>query len=383
MFEVLVMLVITLVMSGLIVGITPYVMRRNIYFGVMLEDSADQLPVVKKWKKQFFIWSISLSMLSAILLIASFIFLDLDEDMLGILGVILIFMPFILQGIIYVYFHGKAKELKEKKFSRNDVHQDARIMVSTDFHQQKMIVSNGWFVVLGGIIILVTAFVPVFLYDQIPDYIPRHLDHFDNDLNQLLWIPKSPRIFMILPFIQFAMLILFIFINYMLKITKQLIVPKHAKRSVKQNRAYRYAMSKVMFVYAISLILLLAIPQFLMIAGIERSSRDVWIVMGWLVSLFVLIIYVMLKYGQGGERYKPSTDPSTETDNEYQLVDDDKFWKLGVFYSNPNDPAIFVEKRFGIGPTVNFAKWQAWACMIGIFVFIGIIIVITMFLELG
>ena len=38
----------------------------------------------------------------------------------------------------------------------------------------------------------------------------------------------------------------------------------------------------------------------------------------------------------------------------------DECWKLGVFYFNPEDPAIFVEKRFGIGYTCNLANRGAW-----------------------
>jgi uncharacterized membrane protein len=38
----------------------------------------------------------------------------------------------------------------------------------------------------------------------------------------------------------------------------------------------------------------------------------------------------------------------------------DQCWKLGIFYFNPADPAIFVEKRFGIGYTCNFANRTTW-----------------------
>jgi uncharacterized membrane protein len=38
----------------------------------------------------------------------------------------------------------------------------------------------------------------------------------------------------------------------------------------------------------------------------------------------------------------------------------DGAWKLGVFYYNPNDAALFVEKRFGLGWTVNFGQTRAW-----------------------
>lgn len=38
-------------------------------------------------------------------------------------------------------------------------------------------------------------------------------------------------------------------------------------------------------------------------------------------------------------------------------------WKWGLFYSNPDDPAIFVEKRIGFGWTLNFAHRKAWTIM--------------------
>jgi uncharacterized membrane protein len=38
----------------------------------------------------------------------------------------------------------------------------------------------------------------------------------------------------------------------------------------------------------------------------------------------------------------------------------DEHWKLGVFYYNPDDPALLVEKRFGIGYTMNFARPLSW-----------------------
>jgi uncharacterized membrane protein len=53
------------------------------------------------------------------------------------------------------------------------------------------------------------------------------------------------------------------------------------------------------------------------------------------------------------------------------------FWKLGLFYYNPDNPRIFVPKRIGIGWTLNFAKWQAK-------VFVAVImllLIITLFFK--
>jgi uncharacterized membrane protein len=38
----------------------------------------------------------------------------------------------------------------------------------------------------------------------------------------------------------------------------------------------------------------------------------------------------------------------------------DEHWRMGVIYFNPQDPALFVEKRFGIGYTLNFGHASSW-----------------------
>jgi Family of unknown function (DUF5808) len=40
----------------------------------------------------------------------------------------------------------------------------------------------------------------------------------------------------------------------------------------------------------------------------------------------------------------------------------DAAWK-GSLYSNPNDPALLVPKRFGIGYTLNFGNPWSWAVL--------------------
>ncbi|MBX6342828.1 MAG: hypothetical protein IRY97_10250, partial [Thermomicrobiaceae bacterium] len=35
-------------------------------------------------------------------------------------------------------------------------------------------------------------------------------------------------------------------------------------------------------------------------------------------------------------------------------------WIAGFIYYNPDDPALMVPKRFGVGWTLNFARPAAW-----------------------
>jgi uncharacterized membrane protein len=53
----------------------------------------------------------------------------------------------------------------------------------------------------------------------------------------------------------------------------------------------------------------------------------------------------------------------------------DANWKLGVLYFNPDDAAIFVEKRFGVGYTMNFARPMAWV-ILGAILLLPIVIAI-------
>ena len=52
--------------------------------------------------------------------------------------------------------------------------------------------------------------------------------------------------------------------------------------------------------------------------------------------------------------------------------DDDQYWKAGIFYVNKSDPSIFVEKRFGVGWTVNFGHPISYVIL-----FVPIILIIA------
>jgi uncharacterized membrane protein len=76
-----------------------------------------------------------------------------------------------------------------------------------------------------------------------------------------------------------------------------------------------------------------------------------------LVLAFVVIITaVLVRAGKGltsAAHQRPGAGP----------IDDgspDRYWKAGIFYVNPDDPAIFVVKRLGLGYTLNFAHPVAW-----------------------
>jgi uncharacterized membrane protein len=80
------------------------------------------------------------------------------------------------------------------------------------------------------------------------------------------------------------------------------------------------------------------------------------------VTFFLAIMIVgsleLVRRGQGGARLAPTAAEPIIADRT-----PDACWKWGAIYYNPDDPALIVEKRFGIGWTVNFAHRGAWIFM--------------------
>ncbi len=85
-----------------------------------------------------------------------------------------------------------------------------------------------------------------------------------------------------------------------------------------------------------------------------------------LVFVFVLVVIVVLaRLGQGGSRM-PTIDQRLSTTSTDPVGDrtPDRYWRLGVFYFNRDDSAVFVEKRFGLGYSLNFARPTAWIILL-------------------
>ncbi len=90
-----------------------------------------------------------------------------------------------------------------------------------------------------------------------------------------------------------------------------------------------------------------------------------WLMAILLVALSLLglaAVVVAIRSGQGGWRLRGQSSASTPG-HQAPAGDrtPDECWKGGLFYYNPADPAVFVEKRFGVGWTLNLGNPRTWA----------------------
>jgi len=84
-------------------------------------------------------------------------------------------------------------------------------------------------------------------------------------------------------------------------------------------------------------------------------------------------VYLMLHFGQGGARLERSAAGAPLTNG----LADNSHWVLGMFYVNRDDPSFFVEKRFGMGYTINLGNPRALVFFVAFLVIIGAIIGIS------
>jgi uncharacterized membrane protein len=90
------------------------------------------------------------------------------------------------------------------------------------------------------------------------------------------------------------------------------------------------------------------------------ETRDIGFRIVWMAGIAVAfmlaaLIWIMTRYGQGGALRETGTVEAPLTNG----LADNARWVWGVFYVDRDDPSIMVEKRFGIGYTLNYGNRTA------------------------
>jgi uncharacterized membrane protein len=96
-------------------------------------------------------------------------------------------------------------------------------------------------------------------------------------------------------------------------------------------------------------------------------------------GMLIAIVLVLFWHPQ---RVRTKTSTSADrwrTDAVFR--DDDRYWYGGFFYNNPDDPAIFVPKRFGLGWTLNFGHPRSKLVLIGLLVGMLVLLILPILIS--
>jgi uncharacterized membrane protein len=349
-----------------IFSMLPYISRKNISFGISIPEDVWKLPELKSIRKNYLIAGLVTSVFILIAAVLSSLLIDLPEYLFSIPEIILIMVGY---GILYLSAYKKMKKLKSESQWKNQSREV--IVVDTSFRKGKHRVPAFWLLLYPAVIILSIMLGMVF-YEQAPDKIPMNFD-FSGHVHE--YANKSVRIIFLAPVIQLFLSIIFIFSYWMIVRSKQQVDTANPEKSAEQNRRFRYRWSAFILFSGFGMLLLFMLMQ-LSNLGLIKNLKIVAIVpFVFSVLMVTAIIVIAATTGQSGNRIHVHTD---KNGNKIQIArDDDKYWKLGFFYFNPEDPSLFIEKRFGIGQTVNWGRPMSWVIMIGLFAFIAVFMVIT------
>jgi len=338
-------------------AIVPFVTRKELFFGIRLEKG-----MMDKETMKGFITKYISRLLTIDVVLAMVIYMLKDQILPELLFSMAIIGIISAQGVSFVTVHLKVKKYK----SDLNIEISESVVITTDNKIEGIehkLVSIFWF----AIPLIICAFMYSYnylIYKDIPSKIPISFD-FDGNITKITE-KTLLRVFM-MPNAAIFTLLIFIFVYFAIKISKKQLDSSNPKQSKERVLRFRRIWSIWTIVIAILMTIMLWMLNLVVVGTVEVSKT--YIILASVVPTFIIIISVLflsIYTGQGGSRLKVETGETFEKANR----DDDKFWKLGMIYINKDDPAFMIEKRFGIGWTINFGNKKA---VIGLLLFIIII----------
>ena len=163
-------------------------------------------------------------------------------------------------------------------------------------------------------------------------------------------------------------LALMILVAITIEKAKLQIDPAKPRLSFAQHRVYRRRMGHVLGFMTLVVILFMVVLWLPVIFPDSPvwGTHIFWASMGVLGISITVLILVQIKTGQGGCKVKIDVG-GENTDNQmspseksnvpgFGGANNDKYWILGMFYHNGEDPAYIVEDRFGTNIGFNYAR---------------------------
>lgn len=361
-----------------------FLTSKDILFGVRIPSQKHLTPEVRRIRKGFLVGMAGITIIMLILACVQFHLYPQWSLMFSINSPLTIMLVF-----IFIYFRSwkRAKELKEK----NNWMTPGKGYSHSPVSEWKAKESKLPMVVnIPTLLIIIVLFILTFsLYNQLPASVPVH---FDANSVPDAWADKSIWSVFSIPLLLFFTWLVFVFSSYLVVKQRFTIDEKDPILSYAQQRIYKqHLLISLGLMNTIATILIIPL-QLIVLDLVSPSSLGVYNSWGFTAGVFIAMLPMLVVYyrsGQGGRKLNLSPETlkfakygavqsalvSTEGD---VVLDDDQFWKMGLFYYNPADPSSFIENRFGVGTGFNFARgWVKIITVIGLAVFILLYVLLT------
>jgi uncharacterized membrane protein len=351
--------------------LTPKFTRKEIVFGVRIPEDKIDSDEIKHIKAQFVKNNLIIG-IPFIILFSMLNYSFLNVGMILFTTFAFVFISF----LIYLISNRAMKNLKSQKLWFQGKKQVVTVDTSFSRSKSNMLVSV-WFFLIPVVIIIVNIILGYMYYDTLPYKVPTQWDFSGNVTGYQF---KSRFLIWEMPITQIFTTFMFFIVYKGIGWSKQQISSIDPEASVKKNSIFRRSWSMYMVIFAVvtNLLLTVATVQIFRVFNVSNTFSNIIILAFVLVTILSSIV-LAFKIGQGGSNIRFKSD-GENAKPDFGDKDDDKYWIIAnSIYYNKNDPSLFVEKRFGIGWTINAGRSLGMAIYIGIIVFVIVTIAIAVF----
>ncbi|MBD7984239.1 DUF1648 domain-containing protein [Sporosarcina sp. Sa2YVA2] len=333
----------------IIEGAMPFLLKKTIVFGVTIPEDHIADHVLANYKKTYSA-IIFIAGLMGMIYFTTFGLTDyLEEETVVFRGLIILFLMITLSMVLYLFFHGKTTKRKRDNAWGANLKQ---VQVADLSRRSADEMLPSLFFVLPMIITFGLISYTASQYSLLPEEIPTH---WGIDGTADAFTQKNPFSSIAILLILFIIQAMMFATNLFTKKSGMKLNAARRNSSRIQQLSFRKYTSWILFMTTLLMTILVGYFQLMTIHGqLGGPILMMALPIGFALVMLISTAIYAFKVGQGGARIQP---PFEEDSAEgITTHDDDRFWKAGVFYVNRNDPSIFVEKRFGVGWTINFGN---------------------------
>ena len=351
---IMLILVAFIPLVGLTMALTPRLQPRGEVFSVSVPTSAWDDPRIRRLMNRYVAIVIAATVLFTVAALALCLMGNVEAS-LAVVVVASLALLAIGYGLILRY-RAKVQGLKRAcgwvAQSRQHV---ATIGEGVERAPRPISLSWNW---LYAPLVALTAAVVAVGYGSMPDAIPMHVDVSGNVTDM---VPKSPMVAAFPVALEVFLAAVFAFCHWTVLRSKKGLEPGRPASSSWAYGMFAYAQTTFLLVMGLACTAACGLGMALAMIGIVSMGAAVAVIVGVALLCVIGDLIVGIKYGQSGSRVFRMEASDT------LLSDDDRFWKLGMLYCNPNDASLFLPQRSGIGWTVNWGRPAVWA-MVAMFV---------------
>lgn len=349
---------------AVVLSFTPYLTRETVSFGVTVSEYNYYTPILRKLRRTFA--TLSLIGYGIIMLVSLYVLQSANEESIAIITGVGTIMFIVYGAALSLSFHFRMKKIKATLPTGTS---PQKVKIDTTFRQNKLTYSNYWFTIHIAIVAAI-AIISLLNYEALPGMIPMKYDLQGNVTSS---VPKTYLSVLAINLIQLGMIALMMFVNWSIKTSKQQLASSDPAQFAAKNIQFRRKWSLFSIITGLLLTILFAFIQINMFVPNQNLLLAVTLIMPMVIILGAVLLSLTGRQGGGNIRNHQEDNKRSKE----QPVNDDQYWKLGFLYFNPNDPSFTVEKRYGIGWTINFARPVSWI----LFLFIIAIVVVSIVMS--